>query len=323
MKELGPIKAFVESKLNEVEIPQGPNNLYEPIRYFLNIGGKRIRPILTILAGEMYGENVDVTNKAIALELFHNFTLMHDDIMDEAPMRRNQETVHKKWNTNIGILSGDALLIKSYQYLLKDQSQNNQLILDIYNQIALQVCEGQQMDIDFEDQLGVTEDNYIEMIRKKTAVLIGCSLQIGAMATGADDEDARHLYSFGEKIGIAFQLKDDYLDAFANPETFGKQIGGDILANKKTYLLIRALEKANDEQREAIFNCFDVRNPSLKLEIMLNLYRELEVAQDLHEKMQFFYNGAMDHLKELRPKYAQDNIQTLIKIADFFMYRDQ
>ena len=320
MKALLPLKSVVENEIDRLDLPDSPNNLYDPWRYFLKLGGKRIRPILTILAGQLFDLEIDsIKNKAIAMELFHNFTLMHDDIMDEAPLRRNQETVHKRWGTNIGILSGDALLIKSYQYLIKDEHPNNTKILNLFNRIALEVCEGQQMDIDFETLDTVAEEEYIEMIRLKTAVLIGCSLEIGALTAESSEEDATHLYKFGENIGIAFQLQDDYLDAFSDTASFGKQIGGDILANKKTYLLIRAIEKSNEEQREAIFNCFDIKNPTLKVEIMLNLYRELKIVDDVQEKMNVYYKKAITHLNAV--SLQNKTTDTLKNIAKYFLKR--
>jgi geranylgeranyl diphosphate synthase type II len=320
MKALLPLKSLIETGIDQMELPDSPGNLYDPWRYFLKLGGKRIRPILTILAAQLFDPEIKgIEHKALAMELFHNFTLMHDDIMDEAPLRRNKETVHKKWGTNIGILSGDALLIKSYQYLIKEVHPNNTEILNLFNRIALEVCEGQQMDLDFEEETTVTEEEYIEMIRLKTAVLLGCSLEIGAIAAYSSKEDAKHLYNFGENIGIAFQLQDDYLDAFSDTASFGKQIGGDILANKKTYLLIRAIEKSNEEQREAIFNCFNIKNPTLKVEIMLNLYRELKIVDDVQEKMNVYYKEAIKHLNSV--SIQNGTTKTLKNIAKYFLKR--
>src|SRR5690606_31980665 len=215
-----------------------PKSLYDPLHYILSLGGKRIRPILTLAAAQMFSDNYKAAMpQSIAIEMFHNFSLIHDDIMDKAPLRRGKTTVHKKWNTNTAILSGDLLLIKAYEQLAQCKPNYLPEILHVFNKTATQVCEGQQFDMDFETAQTVTVNNYLEMIRLKTAVLLGCSLQIGAIIGAANQNDAQNCYTFGENLGIAFQLMDDYLDAFGNPEKFGKQVGGDILANKKTYLL--------------------------------------------------------------------------------------
>ena len=230
-------------------IKKDPVNLYLPIEYILELGGKRLRPILVLLSCDLFNEDhIKAMEAALCLEMFHNFTLIHDDIMDKADIRRGKETVHKKWNVNTGILSGDALMIMAYQRLENYEGEKYKNLMSLFNKMALEVCEGQQLDIDFEALLEVPLDAYIKMISYKTAVLVGTSLRMGAIIAGASLEDQQKIYNFGLNLGIAFQLQDDYLDTFGN-EDFGKKIGGDILEGKKTFLYIKALELANDEDR--------------------------------------------------------------------------
>src|SRR6056297_3754737 len=220
-------------------LPNTP--LYHPVKYILSLGGKRIRPILVVLSSRAFqGDDKVAFHGALAIEIFHNFSLVHDDIMDEAPLRRGNQTVHSKWNDNAAILSGDAMLIEAYKQIALTGKNCLADVLEVFNATSIEVCEGQQLDMDFEASNSVTVDQYLEMIRLKTAVLIGCALEIGAILAGADDADARSLYEFGKLAGLGFQLQDDYLDAFGDPERFGKQVGGDIISNKKTFLSIRA-----------------------------------------------------------------------------------
>ena len=250
-------KEFVDY-LNQYYILREPNNLYQPINYILKLGGKRLRPVLTLMTTEIFDVDYkNAINAALAIEVFHNFSLIHDDIMDDAPLRRGKTTVHEKWDINTGILSGDAMLIMAYQLFENYDVNTFQSLAKLFSVTALQVCEGQQYDIDFETRNNVYISEYLKMIEYKTAVLLGAAMQMGAIVANASDEDQNNIYEFGKNLGIAFQLQDDYLDAFGNPETFGKQVGGDIIENKKTYLYIKALEFLDEDnkiQLEYLFN---------------------------------------------------------------------
>ncbi|MEK9517543.1 MAG: polyprenyl synthetase family protein [Flavobacteriaceae bacterium] len=244
-----------ESALEDFNQDQSPHNLYQPIEYLLDLGGKRIRPFLTLMAGEAYGVTVkEALGAAMAVEVFHNFTLMHDDIMDKATLRRGKTTVHEKWDVNTAILSGDAMLIKAYQCLETYPINVFQQLTRLLSKTAIEVCEGQQYDMDFETRPNTSEEEYIEMIRLKTAVLVGCALQMGAIISRANEEDQQAIYDFGIQLGLAFQLQDDYLDTFGDQDTFGKKIGGDILECKKTILYHLALKTTNESQSETLQN---------------------------------------------------------------------
>lgn len=237
-----------------------PKNLYEPIRYILSLGGKKLRPVLTLMSAEIF--DVDCKKAlaaATAVEVFHNFSLIHDDIMDDAPLRRGNETVHEKWNINTGILSGDAMLILAYQYFEAYEPAVFRELAKLFSKTALEVCEGQQYDVDFETRDDVTIPEYLKMIEYKTAVLVGAAMKMGAIVAGTSTENANLIYDFGLNLGIAFQLQDDYLDAFGNPETFGKQVGGDIIENKKTYLYLKAIEFASANEKEQLLHLFSIQ----------------------------------------------------------------
>lgn len=251
--------------LNRFISPKEPRNLYDPIHYILQLGGKRLRPVLTLLTAEVFDADYkEALNAALAVEVFHNFSLIHDDIMDDAPLRRGNETVHEKWNTNIGILSGDAMLIKAYQLFENHEAEMFQALAKLFSKTALQVCEGQQYDIDFEKRDDVTIAEYLKMIESKTAVLIGAAMQIGAIVANAPKESQKYIYEFGKNLGMAFQLQDDYLDAFGNPKTFGKQLGGDIIENKKTYLYLKALELSSDKSKKELMHLFSFSSSDSK-----------------------------------------------------------
>ncbi len=258
MQDLLFFKEALESALpNHLQTAQ-PKGLYAPMDYILTLGGKRLRPALTLLTCDFFGGDYKkALPAALAVELFHNFSLIHDDIMDEAPLRRGKETVHYKWNLNTGILSGDAMLILAYQYFEEYEAPLFRDLAKLFSKTAIEVCEGQQYDVDFETQEGVELDAYLRMIEYKTAVLLGAAMKMGAMVAGADEDSQNGIYEFGRNLGIAFQLQDDYLDAFGNPETFGKQVGGDIIANKKTYLYIMALEKGNEQRCAELRKLFE------------------------------------------------------------------
>jgi len=233
----------IESELRDTKFPKNPANLYDPLRYFFDLGGKRLRPALTLMTAENFGsKGKSALHAAMAIELFHNFSLIHDDIMDEAPFRRGKETVHTKWNNHIAILSGDVLFVKAFESLAKCEAKYLSDLLNLFNKTATEVCEGQQMDMDFETRETVTEDEYIEMIRLKTSVLLGCAIQFGAIVSELDSQFQKDLYDFGQYIGIAFQIKDDLLDLYGDPEKVGKQLGGDVICGKKTMLSIKARE---------------------------------------------------------------------------------
>ncbi len=239
--------------IDQVFADDEPRTLYDPARYTLSLGGKRLRPLLTLMATDLFGKDVDeALDAATAVEIFHNFSLLHDDLMDKADMRRGYPTVHKKWDANSAILSGDAMVIEAYRYIAKVPVALLPEILDTFSTAAIQICQGQQHDMDFEKRTDVSEKEYLEMIRLKTAVLIGCALKLGAIIAGASSQDAQFMYEYGINLGLAFQLKDDLLDVYGDPRTFGKKIGGDILCNKKTFLLIKALKNSGKSQRESL-----------------------------------------------------------------------
>ncbi|MBT8271687.1 MAG: polyprenyl synthetase family protein [Flavobacteriaceae bacterium] len=249
-------QAFMDH-LSSLQLQKEPKALYAPIEYILNLGGKRMRPVLTLMAAELFGaDHNKALNAALAVEVFHNFTLIHDDIMDEAPLRRGQPTVHHKWDLNTGILSGDAMLILAYRCLESYEPIVMKVLLSSFNKTALEVCEGQQYDIDFETRNDVTISEYIRMIEYKTAVLVGMALKFGAIIAGASESDQDRIENFGIALGTAFQLQDDYLDAFGDPESFGKKVGGDIVENKKTFLFLKAKELASEEQKEELSRMF-------------------------------------------------------------------
>ena len=296
-----------------------PNELYEPINYILQLGGKRLRPVLVGMAAELFDGNknkVDAIAKAV--EVFHNFSLVHDDIMDNAPLRRGQETVHEKWNTNIAILSGDVMLVKAYEELIQGDYTNLAAIIQVFNQTAIEVCEGQQMDMNFETRTSVSIEEYIEMIKLKTSVLLGGAVKMGALAVGANVNDAEKIYQFGVNMGIAFQLMDDYLDAFGDPEKFGKQVGGDILSNKKTYLNILALEKDSTSEAKKWLSSTNF-NKEEKISAMLNIYKSYQIGEACKAKMNYYYELALQNLNEI--KVSEDKKQVFTQFAQWLMNR--
>jgi geranylgeranyl diphosphate synthase type II len=296
----------LEKKINkaieELDYERNPKSLFEPISYILSIGGKRLRPILAYMATNLFSDNLDkTTDPAIGLEIFHNFSLLHDDLMDNASVRRGEQTVHVKWNANTAILSGDAMLIDAYNYMLKVDADILPRILRVFNTTAMQVCEGQQYDMDFEKRMNVKESEYLEMIRLKTAVLVAASLKIGAIMGNASEEDANRLYNFGINIGLAFQLKDDLLDVYGDPIEFGKNIGGDILCNKKTYLLIKALENSNKEQETALKEWITAEtfDSNTKINAVKEIYDDLKLDVLVEKLIQKYYLAAIQCLSEV------------------------
>ena len=274
--------------------------LYQPIEYILSLGGKRVRPVLVLLAGNAFGANQNhLLNAALAIEIFHNFSLVHDDIMDKAPIRRGKPTVHEKWDSNAAILSGDAMLIEAYKQLALTGEKHLKEVLELFNTTSLEVCEGQQLDMEFESRTQVSAGEYIEMISLKTAVLLGCSLEMGALLGNAKESDCNHIYNFGKLCGIAFQIQDDYLDAFGNPEDFGKQVGGDILSNKKTYLIIKALEMADAETRKELENIYfkdAISDGDAKVERVLELFHDLGIDEITEKESVRYFQLAKDEL---------------------------
>jgi geranylgeranyl diphosphate synthase, type II len=290
----------IEKYLREINLPQEPANLYEPLRYFLALGGKRLRPVSTILSGSLFNATEeDLLPVATAIELFHNFTLLHDDIMDEAPLRRGKETVHQKWNTNIAILSGDVLFVRAYQELLKCNPKILPELLQLFNKTAIEVCEGQQMDMDFETRDIVSIEEYIEMIRLKTSVLLGCAMAMGGIVGGANEEQKQFLYDIGMNLGIGFQIQDDILDLYGDAEKVGKQVGGDVMANKKTFLSISARNQASEQQLSKLDELQEYYNAVAKVEITKQIFNDLGIEQQAVEKMHHFFNKAEEGISKL------------------------
>ncbi|GAA4233609.1 polyprenyl synthetase family protein [Postechiella marina] len=288
--------------LEEYKIVKEPKGLYDPIQYILNLGGKRLRPVLTLMSAEIF--NVDfkkALNAALSIEVFHNFSLVHDDIMDDAPLRRGEVTVHEKWNINTGILSGDAMLIMAYQLFENYEATTFQALAQLFSKTALEVCEGQQYDVDFEVRNDVTIPQYLKMIEYKTAVLVGAAMKMGAIVAKASKEDQNSIYDFGRYLGIAFQLQDDYLDAFGDPKTFGKQVGGDIIENKKTYLYLKALEFASNQDKDLLIDLFskNLDDNTEKIETVKSLFSSTGATDKTKAEIEIYTNKAFSVLEKL------------------------
>lgn len=323
MKTFGEITQLITEEIEKLNWNNPPAGLYEPIAYTLANGGKRIRPALTLMACNLFTENISpAISPALGIEVFHNFTLLHDDIMDKAPIRRCRPIVHVKWNDNTAILSGDAMQIAAYQLIAKTLENHLKQVLDLFSKTAIEICEGQQYDVDFENRTDVTADEYLEMIRLKTAVLLGCALKTGAIVGGAKNEDAVLLYDFGIAIGLAFQLKDDLLDVYGDEATFGKKIGGDILSNKKTYLLIHAIQLAEQKNITELREWLNKKDylPEEKIKAVTNLYNSLGVKKICEDKMLFFYEKAIANLEKV--SVPDSKKQELRKLADKLMSRN-
>ncbi len=290
-----------------------PKNLYEPIDYILQLGGKRIRPILTLIAADIFSSDYKkALPAALAVEVFHNFTLIHDDIMDEAPLRRGKKTVHEKWNLNTGILSGDAMLILAYQFFESYESDVFQELAKLFSKTALEVCDGQQLDVDFETRNDVTIDEYIEMIRLKTSVLVAAALKMGAIVSNTNSKNADLIYDFGLNLGLAFQLQDDYLDTFGDPETFGKQIAGDIIENKKTYLYLQALKLADkkDQQKLQFFYNQKMEDNSIKITEVTRIFELYDIPLLIKNEIESYTEKAFESLEEMTiSESAKENLR--------------
>ncbi len=308
----------INDEIDNLDITGEPGELYSPVKYSLKNGGKRVRPLMALIACDMFGENIDkAIPAAIGLEVFHNFTLLHDDIMDQSPMRRGKPSVYKKWNTNTAILSGDVMFALAYQYMLKTPDKNLKRILEVFNETVIQVCEGQQYDMNFEAISNVSEAEYLNMIRLKTAVLPANSLKIGAIVAAAPENEIQNLYLFGELFGLAFQLKDDWLDVFGDENVFGKKTGGDIIANKKTWLYIKAFEMANKDQIKKLKEAYSnrIQHPEEKINIVKNIYIQLELNKLAISHMEKYYQRAFDYLEKIKiPEESKSNITRLINL---------
>ncbi len=315
---------FFEEKLANQSFGHQPGELYAPIEYTVNLKGKRIRPILTLMACELFGgKKEEAVSQAMAIELFHNFTLIHDDIMDNAPIRRGKETVFKKWGGNIAILSGDTLFALAYQYAQQARVEILPQTLSVFSKTAIEVCEGQQYDMNYENDNEVSVDEYIEMIRLKTAVLFGASLKIGALVGGATEKEADDLYDFGINIGLGFQLKDDLLDAFGDEEIFGKKTGGDIITNKKTFLYLKAIEVADEKTKEeliSLYNTTDIPD-DYKTGRVKEIFSRLHIDRDVNEKIDAYFDAGLKILQDINIDH--DNKMILIDIARRMIDREK
>jgi geranylgeranyl diphosphate synthase type II len=302
MHSIQQYQEFVLEYLKSEQHDKEPRNLYEPVTYILGLGGKRIRPVLTLMSAEIFDASYkEALPAALAVEVFHNFSLIHDDIMDDAPLRRGNETVHEKWDVNTGILSGDAMLILAYQYFEQYEPSVFRDLAKLFSKTALEVCEGQQWDVDFENREDVTLSEYLKMIQYKTAVLLGAAMKMGAIIAQTSTQNAHLIYDFGLHLGIAFQLQDDYLDAYGNPETFGKQVGGDIIENKKTYLYLKAMEFATLDQKEQLLHLYSIKPQ--------DNFEKIESVKEL-----FIATGASPATQNAIQEYTQKAFDTLNKL---------
>ncbi|WP_336514004.1 polyprenyl synthetase family protein [Pollutibacter soli] len=310
-----------EAYFNQRHFPLQPSTLYDPAEYFLGLGGKRVRPVMSLMGNELFDEILpDAFHLAAAVELFHNFTLMHDDIMDKAPLRRGKPTVHAAYGEATALLGGDVMLVVAYEYLNKIDVHYLKRIMHLFNRTAMEVCEGQQLDMDFEKAATVDLPAYIKMIELKTSVLLAASLQMGAILGGAGENNQHHLYEFGKNLGIAFQVQDDYLDAFGDPEKFGKQVGGDIMANKKTFLMIHALATSKGESKKELEHLLTTNGPD-KVEKVLNIFRSCGIdawAKDLKET---YITKAMYHLEEIA--VISSRKKPLTELAAYLVQREK
>jgi geranylgeranyl diphosphate synthase, type II len=314
------LSKLFEERFNTRHFPNHTESLYNPAQYILGIGGKRVRPVCVLLANELF-DNIteDAYHAATAIELFHNFSLIHDDIMDKAPVRRGMQTVHMKYGESTALLAGDVMFVKAYEYLNKIQPANLQKVLHLFNITASQVCEGQQLDMDFEKKETVCFDEYVNMITLKTSVLVAASLQLGAILGGAGGGNQNHLYGFGKNLGIAFQVQDDYLDAFGDPEKFGKQIGGDILANKKTFLMIHAMEVASVAAKNELAKLAK-ENPDDKVEKVLAIFKDCKVDEWAKQLQQNYFTTALQHLEDTAVLAIRK--KPLLELAEYLMVRE-
>jgi geranylgeranyl diphosphate synthase type II len=323
MRIISEYQDLISRHFDSIKYQKEPNNLYEPIRYILSLGGKRLRPVLTLMATEVF--DVDCQKAlaaATAVEVFHNFSLIHDDIMDDAPLRRGNETVHEKWNINTGILSGDAMLILAYQYFEAYEPKIFQELAKLFSKTALEVCEGQQYDVDFETRDDVTIPEYLKMIEYKTAVLVAAAMKMGAIVAETTQENKNLIYDFGLNLGLAFQLQDDYLDAFGNPETFGKQVGGDIIENKKTYLYLKAMEFASANEMEQLLHLFSFQssNNTDKINSVKDIFNQTGASAETKKAIENYTFKALETLAKMN--IGNDKKAILKAFAENLMSRN-
>jgi geranylgeranyl diphosphate synthase type II len=324
MEKFNNYLKIINEAIAGIDLKQQPQNLYQPIAYSLGMGGKRLRPVLTLAACDLFGGDIkNALNAAVGLEIFHNFTLVHDDIMDAAPLRRGEKTVYKKWDSNVAILSGDTMFAIALQQITNTGHPKLKDVLQVFIQTAIEVCEGQQFDMDFENRSDVTIAEYLEMIRLKTAVLLGASLKIGALLANAGEDQTRLIYNFGINAGIAFQLKDDWLDAFGDEAKFGKSIGGDIVANKKTYLYLKCLELANHADRKLLIQLFgkSQRNENTKVEKVLQLFEKYQIKEVTIQEMEKFFDRSIRSINEVDAPVEKKKM--LIGFAEMLYKRDK
>jgi len=311
---------LIEKEIAAFSFPLSPSNLYDPLRYFMTLGGKRMRPMLTLMSAKLFHKSeAESMNAALAVELFHNFSLIHDDIMDEAPLRRAKQTVHEKWNSHIAILSGDVLFVKAYELICKNPPHLIPALMQVFNRTAIEVCEGQQMDMDFETRNDVSSEEYIEMIRLKTSVLLGCALEMGAILGETSAENRKALYDFGVHLGIAFQIQDDLLDLYGNPEKVGKKVGGDVLANKKTLLSILAKSKASEKQLTQLSFLQNEQDDTEKITQTRSIFESLQIQDQCKEEMSKHYSFAMTALSRIPQSISYKELEEL---AEFLFHRD-
>ena len=326
MKQLSSdeILQLVNDYLDHLPYDRKPASLYEPVQYVLSLGGKRIRPVLMLLGYNLWHERPeDILMPACGVETYHNYTLLHDDLMDNADVRRGHQTVHRRWDANKAILSGDSMLVLAYQRVAQVPADKLQQVLDLFTTTALEIGEGQEYDMSFETRNDVTEDEYIEMIRLKTSVLLACALKMGAILAGAPEEDTERLYRLGEQVGLAFQLQDDLLDVYGDPAVFGKAIGGDITSNKKTYMLINAVNRANDKQRAELERWINAKtfNRDVKVAAVTRLYDEIGIRQLCEQKINYYFDLARQTLSEVN--VPDDRKQCLSAYMDELLHRNK
>ena len=323
MHSIEQLQSLVNKAINDTKYTEEPAELYEPISYLMQLGGKRMRPVLVLVSTELFGGQVEkALDAAIGIEIFHNFTLMHDDIMDKAPIRRGKATVHVKWNESAAILSGDVMFVEAYKLMIKVEDSILRDVLAIFSDTASGVCQGQQADMNFESRNDVSLEEYLEMIRQKTAVLLAGSMQIGALIGGAAKDQAELLYEFGENLGLAFQLQDDILDVYGDPEKFGKQVGGDILSNKKTFMLIKAKELATGNIADELNQWIETNdNPTAKVEAITNIYNQLKVRKLAESVMEDYVQTALYALDKIEVESDRKNL--LRGFAEQLLIREQ
>ena len=309
----------IENYIQSYNFPNSPVNLYEPLEYFMGLGGKRLRPVLTLMAADLGGKLCDdAIHAAMSIELFHNFSLIHDDIMDKAPIRRGLPTVHEKWNSNIAILSGDVLLVKAYELISKQNKEHIPELFQLFNKTAIEVCEGQQMDMDFEEREDVTIEEYIAMIRLKTSVLLGCALEFGFIISDQSEQNRKNLYDFGVNLGIAFQIQDDILDLFGDPEKVGKQVGGDVKSNKKTLLYLVAKKICKDQNIKELNRLKEIKDLDKKVFETRLFYQEIGVLDETKNFLDKYYGDAMKSLDAVTVNSSKEN---LLEMTNFLFNR--